>query len=147
MLEQQSMFRKCDFCTADGDFVCVGMEQTGNFICHIFTLQCISRIYEYKPCKNRVVLIPSSLSASEEFRNEAVLEINVVGFEIFSLKYFCAGLAEELTFFSAVPMVLWFAVVARSLLRTHWLVWAVAETVLAECQGFLPFAPCPKKKK
>lgn len=47
MLEQQSFIQKIDLCTADEDFVCVGMEQTGNFICYNFILELISQISDY----------------------------------------------------------------------------------------------------
>lgn len=44
MLERLSCIRKIDLGTADEDFVCVGMEQTGNFICYNFILEFISQI-------------------------------------------------------------------------------------------------------
>uniref|UniRef100_A0A8D2QNS0 Non-SMC condensin II complex subunit G2 n=1 Tax=Zosterops lateralis melanops TaxID=1220523 RepID=A0A8D2QNS0_ZOSLA len=38
---------KIDLCTADEHFVCVGMEQTGNFICCNFILEFISQFSDY----------------------------------------------------------------------------------------------------
>ena len=68
-------------------------------------------------------------------------------FEIFFLCVFVLGLArKELTFFTAVPVVLWFAFVGKTLLRTHQLVLGVAEQCFQSVKVFsLPFTPCPKK--
>jgi len=58
------------------------------------------------------------------------------------------GLAgKKLTFFKAVPVVLWFVFVAKTQLRAHQLVLVVAEQCLQSAKACsLPFTLCPKKK-